>query len=114
MPIESDGSAGTPQVVNTAPMQILDDLACVRQDFLLSQFSDGLGLGQGSLHFVSRGGRRIGVLEDALVTRPCAVVVARRAAGLFDDDDVLIANKRQRAVLVFKPDDLWRDWLRAA
>lgn len=111
--INADGSAGDPQVIDTASLQIFDDFVTVEQGFLVAQFSDSMGLKTGSLRFVSRGGRQIGTLKRQEICKPCALAVAREDGALFTAGDVLIVDKHQGRVLVFTPDAAWRDGLRA-
>lgn len=111
VPIKGDGSAGTSQVLATSPLHIFDDLAAVGQGLVIAQFGDHKGLGAGSVHFVSKGGRRLGVLKYQEISKPCAVAVATGAGQFFAAGDLLIVDKHQGRVLLFAPDDPWRDWL---
>ena len=111
VPIKGDGSAGTAQVLATSPLHIFDDLATVAEGFVVAQFGDRKGLGAGALHFVSRGGRRLGVLNRQEISKPCAVAVAKGAGQFHAAGDLLIVDKHHGRVLVFAPDEPWRTWL---
>jgi len=47
-------------------------------------------------------------------SKPCAVAVARQNGELVAAGDILIVNKNQGRVMVFKPDEPWRDSLAAS
>ncbi len=113
MAIQEDGSAGEPQVIDTAPLHLFDDFAIVRQGFVLAQFSDAMGLSRGSLRLVSRGGRHLAVLKHREISRPSALAVASAGSELFATGDVLVVDKGTGCVVVFTPDEMWRDWLQA-
>ena len=112
--INHDGSASEPQVIDTAALQVFDDFEAVKQGFLIAEFGDHLGLQAGSLRFVSKRGRQLGVLQHPDLSKPCAVAVARQNGELVAAGDILIVNKNQGRVMVFTPDEPWRDSLAAS
>ena len=115
VPINDDGSAGEPRVIYTGPFHLFDDFETVKEGFVITQFSnDYMGVSTGSLRIVSMGGRELAVLKRQEIDKPCAVAVAKTSGTLFAAGDVLIVDKGVGGVLLFKPDDPWRDWLQAA
>jgi len=108
VPINPDGGAGDSQVIDTAPLEIFDDFVVVEEGFLIAQ------IGSGSLRFVSQGGRQLGTLKRQEIYKPCAVVVAKEKGALFAAGDVVIVDKHHGRVLVFTPDEVWRNGLRAS
>ncbi len=113
VPINADGSAGPSEVIEIAPLKLFDDFDAVGQGFVVAELGDATGLQAGALRFVSHGGRTIGMLRHAGLRAPCAVAVAKADCALFAAGAVLIADKHEGRVLAFKPDEPWREWLRA-
>ncbi len=113
VPIEQDGSAGEPQVIDTGGL-FVDDFDLADEGFVIAQFSEHLGLSAGFLRFLSQDGREVAVLKRDEIANPCAVAVARESSALFRAGDVVIVDKARRGVTLFEPDGQWRKWLLAA
>jgi hypothetical protein len=112
VPIEQDGSAGAPQVIDTSGLSV-DDFDLADEGFVVAQFSEHMIFGSGFLRFLSQDGREVAVLKRDEIANPCAVAVARESSTLFRAGDVVIADKARRSVTLFEPEGRWRKWLLA-
>lgn len=113
VPIEQDGAAGEPRVIDTRGVGV-DDFDLADGGFVVAQFSENMVFGSGFLRFVSRDGRELAVLKRDEIANPSAVAVARESSALFRAGDVVLVDKARRGVRLFEPDARWRKWLLAS
>lgn len=98
-------------MVATSPLQILDEVIIVTHACVVARFGDRKGLWADALHFVSKGGRLLGVRQHQEISTHCAVAVVKGAGQLHADGDLPIVDKYQGRVPGFAPDEPWRNWL---